>query len=302
MPWERLGRVFDPADTPDWAVSHGALPIALHLHDDIFRIYFTSRNEKNRSQIGFCELALSQPQKILRFSQQPVIATGPLGAFDDSGTTGAWVTAHQNKLYQYYTGWSLGVTVPFYYAIGLSISSDGGETFQKHSLAPVMGRHPIDPFLSAAPCVLFDQSHWRMWYLSGDRWEMLGDQPRHYYHIRYAESDDGINWKREGRVCVDFADSTEYAFGRPSVLITPAGYEMWYSVRGDHYRLGYATSSDGLNWQRRDDLAGLDPANAGWDSEMITYPYVFEHANQRYMLYNGNGYGRSGFGLARWNP
>ena len=36
----------------------------------------------------------------------------------------------------------------------------------------------------------------------------------------------------------------------------------------------------------------------GWDSEMICYPYVFEHRGRFFMLYNGNGYGKTGFGVA----
>ncbi len=36
----------------------------------------------------------------------------------------------------------------------------------------------------------------------------------------------------------------------------------------------------------------------GWDSEMIDYPFDFDHKGHRYMLYNGNGYGKTGFWLA----
>ena len=31
-----------------------------------------------------------------------------------------------------------------------------------------------------------------MWYVSGTGWEMKEGQPRHRYHIKYAESSDGI--------------------------------------------------------------------------------------------------------------
>jgi len=31
---------------------------------------------------------------------------------------------------------------------------------------------------------------------------------------------------------------------------------------------------------------------------MICYPYVFKHKGRFYMLYCGNGYGKTGFGLA----
>jgi hypothetical protein len=62
--------------------------------------------------------------------------------------------------------------------------------------------------------------------------------------------------------------------------------------------IGYADSKDGLEWGRKDDLAVVDISNAGWDSEMVEYPFVFDHKGNRYMLYNGNEYGKTGFGLA----
>jgi len=75
---------------------------------------------------------------------------------------------------------------------------------------------------------------------------------------------------------------------------------MWYCYRGgtDMYRAGCAESKDGIDWERKDAEAGIDVSESGWDSEMICYPCVFEHKGQRYMLYNGNDYGRTGFGLA----
>jgi hypothetical protein len=51
-------------------------------------------------------------------------------------------------------------------------------------------------------------------------------------------------------------------------------------------------------WDLRLADTGIDVSDDGWDSEMIEYPFVFKHDGLRYMLYNGNGYGRSGFGLA----
>jgi len=73
---------------------------------------------------------------------------------------------------------------------------------------------------------------------------------------------------------------------------------MWYSYRGTSYRIGYAESDDGRAWRRQDGLAGIDVSADGWDSEMIEYPFVFLHRGQHFMLYNGNDYGRTGFGLA----
>ena len=139
-----------------------------------------------------------------------------------------------------------------------------------------------------------------MWYVSGVRWTIAQAETKHYYHIKYAESDDGLTWRRDGRVCIDFASADEYAIARPSVVRDADRYRMWYTYRGQSYRLGYAESRDGLVWERRDHESGLEPSSEGWDAEMVTYPYVFDLDGRRYMLYNGNGYGKTGFGVAVW--
>ena len=162
-----------------------------------------------------------------------------------------------------------------------------------------MERDRHDPFLTTSPWVLLDNGRWRMWYASGTGWQPAEGRPRHSYHLRYAESDDGVTWRRTGRVCIDFADEGEYAIARPCVIKTESGYLLWYSRRGDTYRIGYAESVDGLVWERKDADVGIDVSRAGWDSEMIEYPCVFDHGGSRFMLYNGNGYGATGIGLAR---
>ncbi|MOA10709.1 hypothetical protein D3C78_1306110 [compost metagenome] len=76
---------------------------------------------------------------------------------------------------------------------------------------------------------------------------------------------------------------------------------MWFSFRsgaGEKYRIGSATSSNGRDWELALESTGIDVSAQGWDSEMIEYPFVFDHGGNRYMLYNGNGYGKTGFGLA----
>ena len=138
-----------------------------------------------------------------------------------------------------------------------------------------------------------------MWYLSGLDW-LPDDPPASTYNLRYAVSPDGIRWQRDGHVAVDFAHPGELAIARPSVLKDGDLWRMWYCYRGADfpYRIGYAESDDAITWRRRDDLAGIKVSPEGWDSEMTCYPCVFDHRDRRYMLYNGNGYGASGIGLA----
>jgi len=142
-----------------------------------------------------------------------------------------------------------------------------------------------------------------MWYVSGERWLPHENGFRHFYNIKHRFSSDGIHWEPHVTVCIDFANDFEYAISRPYVLRDSNGlYRMWYSYRAQptiaSNRIGYAESNDGLKWRRMDDQVNLDVSAEGWDSEMVCYPCVFVHKDKLYMLYNGNGYGKSGFGLA----
>lgn len=239
---------------------------------------------------------MSERPTLAPLDPEPVVDLGPLGAFDDSGVTTSCLVTNGTTRLLYYTGWSRGVTVPFYLAAGV-VASEAGAPFERLSLAPLLDRSPVDPFLTASPFVLADGGRWRMWYVSGTEWRPHGSSPRHYYNIRYAESKDGLTWRREGVVCLDYASPEEYAFARPWVVRDAQGYRMWFAVRGDRYHIGFAESSDGATWTRRDEM-GLTASEDDWESEMVAYPCVFEWNRRRYMLYNGNDYGRTGVGLA----
>jgi hypothetical protein len=294
--WIKKGLLFAPRGDSDWLHSHAALPVVDQI-DGGYRVYFSSRDERSRARVGFFETGPNLDE-VTRVSERPVIDLGPLGAFDDSGVTTSWIVNHDNKKYQYYSGWSLGVSVPFYFFVGLAISEDGGATYQRVSPSPILERNEIDPYLTASPCVLVEDGRWRMWYVSGTSWEIKDERPHHRYHIKYAESSDGIRWKRDGIVCIDYESEQEYAISRPCVLKEGNLYRMWYASRGNSYRIGYAESTDGLSWTRKDEESGIDVSATGWDSDMVAYPYVFEHEGDYYMLYNGNDYGKTGIGLA----
>jgi hypothetical protein len=296
--WEKRGMVISAPIGSRWARSHAALPFAEPGADGRTRVYVSARDEAGRAHIGFCDCDLVDPSGSAEWSQEPVLGLGELGAFDDSGVTSSCVVTHEGRKYLYYTGWTRGVTVPFYLFAGLAISTDGGRTFVRASRAPVLERNRVDPLLTASPYVLVENGRWRMWYVSAASWDMHGGAPRHHYHVRYAESRDGVEWTRTGAVAIDFAHPGEYAIARPCVIRDGDRYRMWYSWRGDHYRIGYAESSDGIAWTRMDDRSGIDESASGWDSEMMAYPFVFNHRGRWTMLYNGNGYGATGCGLA----
>src|SRR5215475_11645232 len=282
--WKKLGRLFDPQGRVARFSSHAALPVMHKKDENLLRVYFSGRDQHNRAEIGFFDLDPRNTPSVKRLSSSPVILRGDLGTFDDSGATSATLVQCDGRLFQFYTGWNLGVTVPFYYGIGLAISDDGGESFRKVSTAPILGRNSTDPLLCASPSVLLENNLWRMWYVSGVRWTIENGQPKHYYHIRYAESHNGLEWRPTGKVCIDFKSPDEHAIGRPCVLHEDDRYRMWYCYRGSKYRIGYAESLDGLEWQRMDENLDLGTSAEGWDSEELAYPFLSRLNGQLWML------------------
>lgn len=294
MTWTKRGLIVRPLGR-GWSSTHAALPVAVALHDGRMLVHYATRDELGRSRVACAHVGLDAGGAVAR--DEPVLDLGALGAFDDNGVTPSCIVEHAGRTFLYYTGWSLGRTVPFYLFAGCAVA-DGGGRFERVSAAPILERNAVDPFLTASPWVLIEDGRWRMWYVSATEWEPTADGIRHRYHIRYAESHDGLSWQRDGRVCIDFGDESEYAFGRPCVLRDGDGYAMWYCVRGETYRIGYAESDNGLTWRRLDDAVGIEPSSDGWDSEMQAYPAVVEVGGRRVMFYNGNGYGRDGIGWA----
>jgi hypothetical protein len=295
--WKKQGLLIPGHPPLDWARSHAALPVA-DVREDEVALYFSARDGQGRARIARAEVTVDgKALAVTGYQPTPVLDLGELGAFDDSGVTSSCLVWREERAYLYYSGWSLGQSVPFYLYAGCAISEDG-MTFERVSRSPILERDSIDPFLTASPWVLVDEGGWRMWYVSCVGWRMKQGRPQHRYHVKYAESDDGIRWRREGRVCIDFQDESEYAISRPCVVRDGSTYRMWFATRGDAYKLGYAESEDGLIWHRLNEKLVLSGADGPWETEMQAYPVVFDASGQRYMLYNGNGYGATGVAWA----
>lgn len=307
MKWIKKGLIFSVDRNYEWGQTHASVPTVDKITKDRLRVYFGTRDARNFSFTTFIEIEADNPSNVLYLHDKAVLVPGHIGAFDDCGAMPSWVVDHKGKKYLYYVGWNVRNTVPYHNSIGLAVSSDNGMTFQKLSDGPIIDRNSAEPYFSALPCILVEDGLWRMWYLSCVKWSAFNSRPEPFYNIKYAESRDGINWKREGTACIDFKDNRECALARASVIKENGQYKMWFSYRNlenyridksNSYRIGYAESRNGIEWNRLDSEAGIDISANGWDSQMIEYPFVFNYKDVRYMFYNGNGFGKSGIGYA----
>jgi hypothetical protein len=294
--WIKGGLFIVPQKKIWWMQTHAMLPTVDHLGGDIYQCYFSGRDSENRSYIGNAKIKIDRGIKVLRYNTHPILTLGNLGCFDDNGVTPSWIISCGRKKYLYYIGWNKGSTVRMSLITGLAISTDSGRTYKRYSEAPLLDRTAKEPYsILTAPSVLREKGVWRMWYVSCFGWKHR-DLPQ--YNIKYAQSKDGIHWERKGIVCIDFKSKTEHALARPCVLKENNVYKMWYSYKGKNYRLGYAESKNGTEWQRKDSLVGIKASKTGWDSKMIEYAFVFKHRGTKYMFYNGNEYGKTGIGYA----
>lgn len=313
MKWSKLGKIFDPREhrlannCHEFAQSPQALVLA-----DRVRIYFSTRerdrNGKWLSHVAFVDFA-HDLQRILDVSQKTVIELGGLGCFDEHGIFPVNVVRDGNRVLAYTTGWNRKVSVSADAAIGLAISLDQGDTFQKLGNGPILAASLHEPFLVGDAFVAVYGGLYHMWYIYGKRWQQdaATSLPDRVYKIAHATSHDGINWQRDGRTLIADSLNEDECQALPTVFQHNGLYHMYFCYRQAHgfrtqsgsaYRLGYAYSSDLTTWQRDDTQAGITVSAEGWDSQMQCYPHVFALNGKVYMLYNGNEFGRHGFGLA----
>lgn len=303
MRWEKEGMIYAPDGSLDWAATHAMLPTPDPISTETIRVYVGCCDAGGVGRIGYVDMRADDPRAIVGKSERPVLGIGAPGCFDDNGVVPtSIVTLPNGDKYLYFVGFELGASIRYRLFTGLAVSTDGGNTFGRASRAPILDRSDVELFFRCGTFVLYDNGLFRMWYVAGSEWTEIDGKSLPVYLIKYLESKDGITWGDKGVLCLDVERSDEHGFGRPWVVKRPDGtYQMYYSIRKRNlgYRLGYAESGDGINWHRMDGEIGLDVSSQGWDSEMLCYPAILANRSQTFMLYNGNGFGRTGFGYAR---
>jgi hypothetical protein len=310
--WKKLGKAFTPQEVSGrhWLKEFAQAPATLVM-DDVVRMYFSCRpsadaNGQYVSYSAWVDLDRTDLFKVRGLAEHPILTLGGLGEFDEFGTYPVSVTRTGDTVRAYYAGWTRCESVPFNVAIGCAESRDGGKTFQKMGNGPVLSYTPREPFVLSGPKVRRFNGQWQLFYISGSKWKRVDGRAEPVYKIRVATSEDGIHWHKLNRDVVPSRIEDDEAQASPDVFHANGKYHMFFCYRySSHYRgkqngyrIGYATSTDLVNWVRDDTRAGIDVSEQGWDAEMISYPHVFELDGKTYMAYLGDQVGRYGFGLA----
>lgn len=311
--WKKKGRVFIPQEVKDrdWLKSFAQAPAVLKF-DDFIRVYFSCRpnpdeNGQYVSYSAYVDLNRKNLFEIIDIAKEPIFKLGARGTFDEFGTYPTSVIRKGDDVLAYYAGWTRCESVPFNVAIGAAISKNNGETFEKIGAGgPALSYTLNEPFVLSGPKIRQFNGTYYLFYIAGRNWIATGGRPEPVYKIRMAHSTDGLNWIKADKDLIESKLEENEAQASPDVFFHNNTYHMFFcyryglDFRGKEkgYRIGYASSKDLINWTRDDSKAGIDVSEEGWDSEMISYPHVFELDGKIYMMYLGNQVGKEGFGLA----
>ena len=311
--WEKVGKIFTPQKVEGkvWLKEFAQAPSVL-IFEKFIRVYFSCRptvdkNGQYVSYSAFVDLNRKNLSEVVNIAQTPILELGELGTFDEFGTYPVSVIRREKDILAYYAGWTRCESVPFNVAIGAAVSTNNGETFTKLGKGPILSYDLYEPFVLSGPKIRKYNNFWYLFYIAGKKWVANGNNPEPVYKIRMAYSLDGINWTKHNKDLIENKLEENEAQASPDVFYYKNKYHMFFCYRYSlgfrskekGYRIGYAYSTDLLNWVREDTKAGIDVSEEGWDSEMISYPHVFELDGTVYMFYLGNQVGKYGFGLAK---
>lgn len=305
MKWGEAKLVQGVLEKIPWAISHAQVPTLL-WKDKCLRVYFATRPSHDSTLICYCDLDLSDFTKVLYVHPEPILDFGEKGSFDEFGLMPSSIVNLGDRIYLYYSGWSRSVGVPYSNFTGVAVSKDGGDTFKKIYRGPILDRTEYEIFSATSPEVFLENGEWNMWYCSGTHWHEVNGKLEHTYNIKFAKSKDGLKWDQENHTSI--AQKNEFeAITKPSILKFSDVYSMWYCYRGtqnfrfgdDAYRIGYAESLNLKTWSRKDNFGGIATGLGDWDTQMRAYPAVIRIGDSIYMFYNGDGFGKSGFGFTK---
>ncbi|OLQ86141.1 hypothetical protein BIY22_12895 [Vibrio panuliri] len=304
MKWRKLGNIFDISarDLGPYGISHCANPRAINLHGDIFRIFYCSRDLDNRSSVFAIDFDISS-LSILHVYTEPFLTYGKQNSYFSDGISIGNFYEVNGIRYLTFMGWKNPENEHWFGQIGIAeLTANYELNLMGDDTKPMIPLDNSDSISLSYPWVTkLPDDTYEMWYGSTKSW--VAESNTEMVHILKRRcSSDGFNWN-ETTDEVPFFEGIAQAFSSPCIYDFGKYKQMWFSYRsgsGTPYRIGSAISYGNSEWELSLNEMTISPSEveSDWDANMVEYPFVFEHKKMLYMLYNGDGYGKTGFGLA----
>lgn len=311
---ENKGLIFNINEFAPFADYEFAQSPQLLVFDDYYRIYFSSRHKNlvNGMPISDVLYVDFDPEfkSIIDYSRSAVLPKPILGAFDEHGIFPFHpFRKSSNELMAFLSGWSRRTSVPVETSIGIAKSEDEGRTFTRIGPGPIVTSSVKEPFLVGDPYVIEENNLLHMFYIAGVSWKYFESEksPQRVYKIKKATSSDGINWIKNDVDLIQDRIGSDECQALPTVVKFHNEYIMGFCFRSAYgfrtdpklgYKLDFAISKDLSHWERGKNEITISEDKSGWDRDMKCYPNLSLLKGKINLLYNGNNFGKVGFGLA----
>ena len=222
---------------------------------------------------------------------------GVKGAFDSDGVSGSDVEVNTDgSISLYYFGWQRLEDSSWLNGIGVA-SGPIGDELERVSNGPILSRDIQDPFSVAYP-FLSRTSDSELLYSTYVEYA----DPRITQSFKYVvkkSSMSSATWRLEDRSQIALEEILgASAYSRPTIFRHENREVLLCSVRGLKYEIRGWVMGD-IGWERRGCYDG-HPLRGPSSCESTCYQFPFFQDEDCFLLYNGDNYGLSGFGLARW--
>lgn len=299
MIWKSLGLLFDFQPKYKWMNTHASLPTVLKISNDSFRIFFSTRDYLNRSHTTFVDLNMANwlpGEKLIHNQSNPSFSPGKIGHFDDCGVSVTTFIKMDSKLFAYYLGWTIKKTTPLSNEIGIAYV-DKNYNFHRIQNLPVYGRTEIEPLTFGYPTIFKYKQKTSLYYDAIDEWDE-NNLKMYKSYLRQAYLSINSGWTLENKQLIKL-NLLERAITRPSLFTYKNKLIMVYSLDiNGNYTLAASELNKENKWISIKKFEFI-ASGKEWDNNSICYPCTFKFNKEVYMLYNGNQYGKTGFGIAK---
>ena len=300
---KRVKWVFNPQDYLDIGFTHAQVPTP-YVMDDRIRVFISGRVDKI-SHVFSLDISPPPDFEIISINKDPVFLPNKnIGTFDDEGVMpSCFIRGPGDDIYFFYSGWNSRNTIPYHNSTGIAKYEEQSNTISRLYDGPVLERNYLHPYLAVTPCVWTEGGKYKTLYVSGLSWKYGTDRYEPIYVIKEAISNNLLDWERSINQAVPsffenecFANPTVHGAGDNQLIMFCS--RNAFDFRNDpnnSYKLGVA--------RRRGEDIVREPIN--WigapslvEVQMQCYPSFIEWDGKLYVIYNGNSFGLTGFGIA----
>ena len=294
---ERLGRVFDPLRCSS-GLTHGSNALALSVDGDTVEIIFNQRDCHNRSVVSRAWLDMAKFAVL--DVESSILVPGPEHVGSEMGLSLGNVVTIEGRDLLSLMGWSKSARHPWVGSL-CAVDLDSLDSIPCPPFITDIGSGPPAPLLSCSyPFIeVVSPGELRLLFGGTSSWSDDGSM-RHSLYQLSGSTLSSIGFGIPQRVNFQDGFMRGFLVARPWLSLSGAR-ELFFSAR-EKKNPNYSIYSGVFDGDAIRDLEiTLSGSGKGWDSDMACYGSTFVCRGESFLLYSGNGYGVTGFGVASLN-